>query len=216
MIKALEESGIKAITDLCNKIWCNTGVIPSDLNDSIFVRLPKKAKATDCNKYRTLSLISHVLKVLLRVILLQNRSMIEKEISETQSGLISGKGTREGIFIMRMICERYLDVNKKVFACFIDYEKAFDRVNHEKLIVFACFIDYEKAFDRINHEKLIECLDDIGIRGKDLRFITNLYWNQCAYIQMTDSLSPEVKIKARVRIISMPFQPVHRNNIQTY
>ena len=124
MIKALDESGIKAITDLCNKIWCNTGVIPSNLNDSIFVRLPKKAKAMDCNEYRTLSLISHVLKVLLRVILLQNRSMIEKEISETQSGFISGKGTREGIFNMRMICERYLDVNKKVFACFIDYEKA--------------------------------------------------------------------------------------------
>ena len=176
MIKALDENGIKAITDLCNKIY-NTGVIPSDLNDSVFVRLPKKAKATDCNEYRTLSLISHVFKVLLRVILLPNRSTIEKELSETQSGFISGKGTREGIFNMRTICERYLDVNKKVFAC---------------------FIDYEKAFDQVNHEKLIECLDDIGIRGKDLRFITNLYWTQRAYIQMTDSLSPEVKIKRGV------------------
>ena len=92
--------------------------------------------------------MSHVLKVMLRDISLRNRSTIEKEISKTQSGFISGKGTRYGIFNMRMICERYCDVNKKIYTCFID---------------------------RVNPEKLMECRCKIGIGGKDRRFIRNLY-----------------------------------------
>ena len=52
MVKALEDIGVKKITELCNKIF-STGVIPSDLNESIFFRFPKKAKATNCNEYRT-------------------------------------------------------------------------------------------------------------------------------------------------------------------
>ena len=47
---------------------------------------------------------------------------------------MDGKGTREGIFNLRMICERYSEVYRDVYACFIDYEKAFDQVNHEKII----------------------------------------------------------------------------------
>ena len=94
------------------------------MNESVFIRLPKKPKATLCAEYRTLSLMSHLLKVILKVILLRNRQKIEKEISNLQSGFTSGKVTREGIFNMRMICERYCNVNKNIYACFIDYEKS--------------------------------------------------------------------------------------------
>ena len=55
---------------------------------------------------------------------------------------MAGKGTKEGIFNLRMICQRYSEVNQDVYAC---------------------FIDYKKAFDRINHEKMIKCINDIGI-----------------------------------------------------
>ena len=65
-----------------------------------------------------------------------------------QSGFCTGKGTREGIYD-----------------------------------IYACFIDCEKAFDRVNHEKLIKCIHDIGMNGKDLRIIRNLYGTQQAFIQ---------------------------------
>ena len=142
------------------------------------MRLPKKAKATKCSDFRTLSLMSHILKVLLKVVLLRIRNKIEKEINETQSGFITGKGTREGIFNLRTIYERYLDNDKDVYVC---------------------FIDYEKAFDRVNHEKMIECLKQIDIDGKDLRLIRNIYWNQKAYIRTEQGLSPEVFIRRGVR-----------------
>ena len=74
------------------------------MNESIIVTLPEKPKATMCTEYRTLSLMTHLLKMILHVILMRNRQKIENEISELKSGFMAGKGTREGIFNLRMIC----------------------------------------------------------------------------------------------------------------
>jgi hypothetical protein len=177
MIKALDDAGVEIIHKLVNNIY-KTGNIPSDMNESIFIRLPKKPKATMCTEYRTLSLMSHVLKVILKVLLNRNRKKIENEISSLQSGFMSKKGTREGIFNMRMLCERYCEMSKDIYAC---------------------FIDYEKAFDRVNHEIMIKCLKDIGLNGKDIKLIVNLYWTQKAYIQLEQDLSGEIMIKRGVR-----------------
>ena len=101
--------------------------------------------------------MSHLLKMLLRIILLRNRMRVENEIGEMQSGFISRKGTQEGIFNMHTICEM-------------------------REAVYGCFIDYEKTFDRVNHEKMFECMHNIGTDEKDLRLIVNLYWTQRATI----------------------------------
>ena len=52
----------------------------------------------------------------------------------------------------------------------------------KKKEIYACFIDYAKAFDIVEHEEIIECLERAGIDGKDIRIITNLYWHQKAAI----------------------------------
>ena len=118
--------------------------------------------------------MSHILKIILRVILKRCYNTIDWEIDEFQSGFRKGMGTREGIFNMKIIAEKYIDVNKDIYVC---------------------LIDYQKAFDRVNHEKLIECLRGIGIRGNDLRFVRNLYWQQRAYMQLQSRLSSEINIK---------------------
>ena len=177
MLKALNDVGIKRLTEICNLVY-EHAYIPSEMNQSIFVRLPKKQKATNCSEYRTLSLMSHVLKIMLKIVLLRSRRKIEEEIDEAQSGFMTGKGTREGIFNLRTIIERYLDNDK---------------------VLYMCFIDYEKAFDRVNHEKLIQCLQQVDINGKDLKLIRNLYWNQKAFIRTDYGLSPEIQIKRGVR-----------------
>jgi len=51
--------------------------------------------------------------------------------------------------------------------------------------MFACFIGYQKAFDRIKHEKRMDVLMNMGINDKDLRFGMNLYWNQTASIKIS-------------------------------
>ena len=97
MPKTLDETGIEKFTNICNYIY-NSSLIPTDLTESIIVKLPKKARAMECKDHRTLSLMSHAIKVILKIIVKRNKKAIDDEISEIQSGFITGKGTREGIY----------------------------------------------------------------------------------------------------------------------
>ena len=45
-----------------------------------------------------------------------------------------------------------------------------------------CYVDFQQAFDMVEHKKLMEMLEDIGLDGKDIRVIRNLYWNQKATV----------------------------------
>ena len=67
MLRALDDQSIDVITNLCNIIY-NSGVIPTDLKQSIFITLPKKSKAHSCTEYRTVSLMSHIRKLLSKVL----------------------------------------------------------------------------------------------------------------------------------------------------
>ena len=67
--------------------------------------------------------MSHVMKALLKIILDSNDKKLEAEISENQSRFRPWKGTREGIFNVIIIIQRYIEVQKAVFICFMDYEK---------------------------------------------------------------------------------------------
>ena len=122
--------------------------------------------------------MSHTLKILLKVILKRNKHKIESVISETQSGFLAGKGTREGIYNLRTIIERYIMCGKNIYLC---------------------FIDYENSFDRVKHMKIIECMGNLDIDGKYISLIINLYSNQKAHMRTEDGLSPEIRIKGEVR-----------------
>ena len=96
------------------------------------------------------------------------------EIGETQSGFRTKIGTREGILNLRIILEKYLEIHKKVYLC---------------------FIDYEKAFDRVYHQKLMEKIRRSQIDGRDQRLIQNLYWEQTASVKLENEESEHFPIK---------------------
>ncbi|GFS27514.1 RNA-directed DNA polymerase from mobile element jockey-like, partial [Elysia marginata] len=133
MLKALGDFGIEVLTNLCNCMY-STAYIPEDLKTSVFILLPKKPKARDCSDYRTISLMCHILKLLLSIIMRRMSQKIEREISDRQTGFRKNSGTREAVLSLKVTAERYLEVHKEIFACFIDYSKAFDSVKHEQLI----------------------------------------------------------------------------------
>ena len=176
-LKALDDEALGIVHNLCQDIHA-TGHIPDDLRHSLFIKLPKKAKAMDCSQHHMISLMSHLMKVILKVILTRNERVLDSEIGETQAGFRSGLGTREGIFNLRAIFDAYLDVRKDVFIC---------------------FIDYEKAFDHVYHHNLMNELNKYTIDGKDLNIMQNLYWNQTASIQLEDEESNQFSIKRGVR-----------------
>jgi len=145
---------------------------------SVFIALPKKPEAIDCETHRTISLMSHVTKILLRVIMMRARNQIKSEISDLQCGFVEGKGTVNAIYMLRMIIERSIEVHKDLYLC---------------------FIDYTKAFDKVQHEKLMQILENLDIDGKDLRIIKNMYREQEASVRVQNEESKYTKIKRGVR-----------------
>ena len=96
LITALQDIGIMDVTKLLNIIY-NTGEIPHDLTKAVFIAIPKKPGTIDCEQHRTISLMSHITKVLLRVLLCRMRNKIQPEISEKQFGFVADRATRNAI-----------------------------------------------------------------------------------------------------------------------
>ena len=65
--------------------------------------------------------------------------------------------------------------------------------------LYLCFIDYEKAFDKVQHEKMIKLLDNQNIGQENIRIIRNLYWTQEAALKIEDCISNWTAIRRVVR-----------------
>ena len=74
----------------------------------MIITLPKKGNLQMCNNYRTISLISHPSKVMLKVLLNRLKPQAEEIIAEEQAGFGTGRSTTEHIFNLRMMCEKYV------------------------------------------------------------------------------------------------------------
>ena len=132
LVQAGGDAVISALHKICNKIW-QTGEWPIPWTQSLIITLPKKGNLQQCKNYRTISLICHPSKVLLKVLLNRLKPRAESIIAEEQAGFRSGRSTTEQIFNLRILCERYLQHQQDLYHVFIDFKKAFDRVWHKAL-----------------------------------------------------------------------------------
>ena len=125
LIKNGGETTIKVMHQVSVSIW-KTGKWPDDWTDALFVPLPKKGRLKQCSNYRTIALVSHASKIILRIILERIRLKTEKEIAIEQAGFRRGRGTRDQITNLRLLLEKALGHQQLVFMYFIDFKKAFD------------------------------------------------------------------------------------------
>ena len=88
MIVALKDFGIEKLTEVLNEVY-DSGEIQEDLSKSISIALPNKPGAIECELHRTISLMSHVIKILLRILMMRARSRIRPEIAKEQFGIHS-------------------------------------------------------------------------------------------------------------------------------
>ena len=107
-------------------------------------------------------------------------------------GFRKGKGTREAIFQLRMISERITQMNRER-----DSGKKKKIMKRKK--IYLCFVDYQKAFDRVRHDKLAEVMEKSGIPDLERRLIINLYWRQHAVVRWDGEISREVEVEKGVR-----------------
>jgi len=118
----------------------------------------------------------------------RKESKSEEFLGKDQFGFLSGRGTRDAIAVMRCLSERSIEFNQDLYVC---------------------FIDYEKAFDRVNWRKLMEILHNIGVDWRDRRLIATLYMSQTAAVRLNYELTEPSEVGRGVRqgclISSTPF-----------
>ena len=93
----------------------------------------RKAMPKECSNYRTISLISHASKVMLKILQARLQQYVNHELPDVQAGFRKGRGTRDQITNIRWIIEKAREFQKNIYFCFINYAKAFDCVDHNKL-----------------------------------------------------------------------------------
>ena len=130
--KASGDEGVQVMWKLCVKIW-RDGQWPTDWGRAVFIPLPKKGNIKECSNHRTISLICHASKILLKIINNRMKRKLENEIAEEQAGFRAGRGTRDHIVNIRNIIEKCRGHATPLYLCFIDYSKAFDCVSHKEL-----------------------------------------------------------------------------------
>ena len=139
MIQAGGEQLVRQIHLLCNKAW-NESTIPEEWSKSILVPIPKKGDLSQCANYRTISLINHTGKIRLIILLNRSKHQLEPHFSEEQAGFRIDRSTVHQILTLRLIVEKAKRHGKKIYNCFIDFQKAFDTIKQK--VIWATLRSY--------------------------------------------------------------------------
>ena len=98
-----------------------------------FIPNAKKGNAKECSNYRTIALISHASEVMLKILQARLQQYVNRELPDVQAGFRKGRGTRDQIANIFWIIKKAREFQKNIYFCFIDYAKALDCVDHNKL-----------------------------------------------------------------------------------
>ena len=128
----LKDDALKVLHSIFKQIW-KTQQQPQDWKRSVFIPTSKKGNAKDCSNYSTIVLISHANKVMLKILQGMLQQYVNCELPDVQAGFRKGRGTRDQIANICWIMEKAREFQKNTYFCFIDYAKAFDCVDHNKL-----------------------------------------------------------------------------------
>ena len=123
---------MKTLHSICQKIW-KTQQWPWDWKKSVFIPIPNKGNAIECLNYRTIALISHTSKVMLKIFQARLQQYVNCKLPDVHTGFRKGRGTRDQIVNIRWIIEKAREFQKNIYFCSIDYAKVFDCVDHNKL-----------------------------------------------------------------------------------
>ena len=155
LFQILKDDAVEVLHSIRQQIW-KTQQWTQDWKRLIFIPLPKKGNAKECSNYHTIALISHASKVRLKILQARVQQYMNCEFPDVQAGFRKGRGTRGQIANICWIIEKAREFQKNVY----------------------CFIDYAKAFDCVDHNKLWKILQEMGIPDHLTCLLRNLYAGQ--------------------------------------
>ena len=132
LFQILKDDAVKVLHSIYQHIW-KTQQWPQDWKRSVFIPIPKKGNAKECSNYHTIAFISHASKVMLKLLQARLQQYMNRELPDVQAGFREGRGARDRIANICWIIKKVGDFQKNIYFCFIDYTKAFDCVDHNKL-----------------------------------------------------------------------------------
>ena len=177
LLKVGGEVTIKWLQEIYSMVW-RTGVVPRDWRRAVIVPINKKGSRKLCKNYRGVSLLSIPGKVFASILNNRVRKVIEDKVMEKQAGFRSGRGCSEQIFVMRQLTEKMIEKGKKMYAV---------------------FVDLEKAYDKVCREELWEALRRYGVSGGLLSVIKSMYQASEACVRVDGEMSEWFEVKQGVR-----------------
>src|SRR5574337_397796 len=132
LFQILKDDAVKVLHSICQQIW-RTQPWPQDWKRSVFIPIPKKDNAKECSNYHKIALISHASKVMLKILQARLQQYVNCELPNVQAGFRKGREPEIKLPTFSRIMEKAREYQKNIYFCFIDYAKAFDCVDHNKL-----------------------------------------------------------------------------------
>ena len=128
----LEDAAVKVLHSICQQIW-KMQQWPQDWKRSVFIPIPKKGNDKECSHCHTTVLISQASKIMLKILQVRFQQYMNSELPDVRIDFRKGRATRDQIANIRWIIKKAREFQKNIYFCFIDYAKAFDCVDHNKL-----------------------------------------------------------------------------------
>ena len=168
-IKQIKQFILLPLTHILN-LTLTEGIFPDKFKETMIIPIFKAGDKMNVNNYRPISLINNLAKIAEKAIKDRLLNFINKHniISKRQFGFKEGVGTEEAIFLLTSKIYEALDQNKKAIAI---------------------FLDLQKAFDTVDHKKLLEKSERYGLRGTAYTLIKNYLENRKLSVKIEDKKS---------------------------
>ena len=118
LFQILKDDAMKVLHSFCQQI-SKTQQWPLDWKSSVFIPIPKKGNTKECSNYRTIALISHASKVMLKILQVRLQQYMNQDLSDVQAGFRKGRRTRDQIANIHWIIEKAREFQKNIYFCFI-------------------------------------------------------------------------------------------------
>ena len=177
LFQILKDDVVKVLHSICQQIW-KTHQWSQDWKRSVFTPIPKKGNPKECSNYCTIALISHTSKVMLKI--LQARLQHTWTVNFQMFKLVLEKAEEP-------------EIKLPTFAGSSKKQESSRKTS------ISCFIDYAKAFDCMDHNKLWEILKEMGIPDHLTCLLRNLYAGQEATVRTGHGTTDQFQIGKGVR-----------------
>ena len=155
LFKWMDDDNLEHVSEVINNWWENKADA-TELTKALVVSLYKKGDPKKQENYRPISLLKSIYKIYAGILKKRIEEGIEEDIQKSQFGFRKNKSTTQALYILRRVQDNA-------------------ESSGEPLVM--AFLDWEKAFDRIKHDKIFRALEKLGIDQKLINAIKEIYRN---------------------------------------